>query len=80
MIVEFAHPFLLMAEIERAIRDTIAALIPADDRGPPFATVLQKMYEPRPAPNSVDRLTVGDYASTIQPLQARLRNQRRAAA
>jgi hypothetical protein len=70
-VAEFAHPFLLLADIERVIRDAIAALVPADERGPTFAAVLADTYGRRPPPNSVDGLTIGDYRSLLtHPLLA----------
>jgi hypothetical protein len=65
MLADFAHPFLLISEIERAVREAITRLLPADTRGPTFAQVLGSQYAPRPAPNSIDRLTFGDYATIV---------------
>jgi CBS domain len=65
MLANFAHPFLLISEIERAVREAITRLLPADARGPTFTQVLGSRYAPRPAPNSIDRLTFGDYATIV---------------
>lgn len=60
-VAEFAHPFLVVAEIERILRDCISALVPPYERGPLFEAALGSHHAPRPAPNSVEQLTVGDY-------------------
>lgn len=64
-VAEFAQPFLMIAEIERALREALGALIPPDERGPLFATVLASTSGGRPLPNALDRLTIGDYRSIL---------------
>ena len=64
-VAEFAHPFLLMADIELALRESIGLLILAAERGPVFTEVLGSVYGSRPVPNALDRLTIGDYKAVL---------------